>query len=220
MKQLFHEPKYFQNILLHIGIPARAAQSLFLQCVGPWFRSLRVFMRTKLPKTVKRILISGYVQIACETLVLRRMLMDDKEYSNYLEDIRPYREDPVGYLEKAFRDKDILQQQVMKKYQWFRALVCERQKIVASESRPGVEGSPLFSQTAKEIRDIYSRAWCPLRDEELDVLEYFWSWEKKRCENVWEDEYIHRGPSFVKMVEEHGTFDGSIPTPGCRSTIT
>ncbi|QLQ79355.1 hypothetical protein HG537_0B07030 [Torulaspora globosa] len=215
IKRDFHLLQY-TDILLYIGLPEDMTAALFLHGIEIQFCPSDTFTR----KEGCRNCLKDYdlcvcaggkckscVQIACEALALQRMLMDDKEYSGYLEDITPYREDPVGYLEKALRDKDMLQRQVMKKYQWFRAFVCERKKIVASESRRGVEGSPQFSQPAKVIRDIYSDAWRPLRDDKLDVLEYFWSWEKKRCENVWKDEYTHCGPSFVEMMQEHGTFE-------------
>ncbi|CAI4242195.1 BCN_G0000930.mRNA.1.CDS.1 [Saccharomyces cerevisiae] len=40
----------------------------------------------------------SYRRIAWEALAVERMLRNDEEYKEYLEDIEPYHGDPVGYL--------------------------------------------------------------------------------------------------------------------------
>nr|CAI6580286.1 BBF_HP1_G0028130.mRNA.1.CDS.1 [Saccharomyces cerevisiae] len=40
----------------------------------------------------------SYRRMAWEALAVERMLRNDEEYKEYLEDIEPYHGDPVGYL--------------------------------------------------------------------------------------------------------------------------
>lgn len=39
------------------------------------------------------------------------------------------------------------------------------------------------------------------------MLEYFWSGERKRCDEIWDRETSMRGRSFVEIVDEQGTFE-------------
>ncbi|CAI4730573.1 CFF_collapsed_G0044910.mRNA.1.CDS.1 [Saccharomyces cerevisiae] len=41
----------------------------------------------------------SYRRMAWEALAVERMLRNDEEYKEYLEDIEPYHGDPVGYFE-------------------------------------------------------------------------------------------------------------------------
>lgn len=58
----------------------------------------------------------GGRHIDCETLLLRRVLLDYERYENHLEGMGPLRTGPVGYLLDASKDKHTLQRDVNGNY--------------------------------------------------------------------------------------------------------
>ncbi|CAI6797052.1 AEL_HP2_G0050290.mRNA.1.CDS.1 [Saccharomyces cerevisiae] len=60
-----------------------------------------------------------------EALAVERMLQNDEEYKEYLEDIEPYHGDPVGYL-KYFSVKGEIYSQIQRNYAWYLAITRRR----------------------------------------------------------------------------------------------
>ncbi|CAI6415688.1 BBF_HP2_G0006500.mRNA.1.CDS.1 [Saccharomyces cerevisiae] len=52
----------------------------------------------------------SYRRMAWEALAVERMLRNDEEYKEYLEDIEPYHGDPAGYLKyfSVKKERDLL----------------------------------------------------------------------------------------------------------------
>ncbi|QID81816.1 hypothetical protein GRS66_004213, partial [Saccharomyces pastorianus] len=65
--------------------------------------------------------------MAWEALAVERMLRNDEEYKEYLEDIEPYHGDPVGYL-KYFSVKE-RSTQIQRNYAWYLAITRRRETI-------------------------------------------------------------------------------------------
>ncbi|QID82199.1 hypothetical protein GRS66_004609 [Saccharomyces pastorianus] len=63
-----------------------------------------------------------------EALAVERMLRNDEEYKEYLEDIEPYHGDPVGYL-KYFSVKGERSTQIQRNYAWYLAITRRRETI-------------------------------------------------------------------------------------------
>nr|CAI6730867.1 CBM_HP1_G0045320.mRNA.1.CDS.1 [Saccharomyces cerevisiae] len=52
----------------------------------------------------------------------RRMLRNDEEYKEYLEDIEPYHGDPVGYLKYFSVKRREIYSQIQRNYAWYLAI--------------------------------------------------------------------------------------------------
>ncbi|CAI4738933.1 BAF_collapsed_G0047850.mRNA.1.CDS.1 [Saccharomyces cerevisiae] len=60
----------------------------------------------------------SYRRIAWEALAVERMLRNDEEYKEYLEDIEPYHGDPVGYLKYFSVKRGEIYSQIQRNYAW------------------------------------------------------------------------------------------------------
>ncbi|QLL32487.1 hypothetical protein HG536_0C06580 [Torulaspora globosa] len=216
IKRDFHEPHGYTDILLYIGLPTDMAAGLFLQGVDIHFCPPDTFTRKDGCKDCLKdynlcVCAGGqyksYRRIACEALALRRMLLDDERCGKHLEGMEPFRRDPVGYLHAFVKERKQLQAAVMRKYLWFHELTTGVSQIVALQSVRGVGSCRLFTRPAADIRRIYCDAWRSLKKQRLNVLEYFWSRERMRCDEIWDKETSRSSRSFVEIVDKQGTFE-------------
>ncbi|QID78294.1 hypothetical protein GRS66_000499 [Saccharomyces pastorianus] len=98
------------NVLQFLGFRSDEIKHLFLYGIDIYFCP-EVFTQYGLCKGCQRC--SSSVSVGLESIVSEdggstscgRMLRNDEEYKEYLEDIEPYHGDPVGYL-KYFSVKE------------------------------------------------------------------------------------------------------------------
>ncbi|CAI7425386.1 CRE_collapsed_G0044940.mRNA.1.CDS.1 [Saccharomyces cerevisiae] len=213
MRRLFHRNGHYTNIFDHMGHGETLAQCLQLNGISSHFwPSGTLIEKGSCPNCLK---LSGlcvcpqdpmtYRQIACEALAVQRMVLDDEQYKKHLEESKPYFLDPVGYLLIYDKAKQNLYDTVRSKYVWFENLI-RRKVIVAAECVHGMENSPLFKYTAKQIEDIDLDKWASMKEQQTEALEYFWCWEKRKCAKVWERERSKEGTSFAFLIKDHGTY--------------
>ncbi|CAI4541480.1 CDG_1a_G0025700.mRNA.1.CDS.1 [Saccharomyces cerevisiae] len=107
------------NVLQFLGFRSDEIKHLFLYGIDIYFCPEGVFTQLRimqgLSKDVRALCLLGcqkvsYRRIAWEALAVERMLRNDEEYKEYLEDIEPYHGDPVGYLKyfSVKRERDLL----------------------------------------------------------------------------------------------------------------
>ena len=150
------------NIFDHMGHGETLAQCLQLNGISSHFwPSGTLIEKGSCPYCLK---LSGlcvcpqdpmtYRQIDCEALAV----LDDELYKKHLEKSKPYFLDPVGYLLIYDKAKQNLHDTIRSKCVWFENLI-RRKVIVAAECLHGMENSPLFKYTAKQIENIYLDKW-------------------------------------------------------------
>nr|CAI6683814.1 ASN_HP1_G0038530.mRNA.1.CDS.1 [Saccharomyces cerevisiae] len=96
------------NVLQFLGFRSDEIKHLFLYGIDVYFCPEGSIHNTDYARAVQKMFelcvwwgwpgkyrIGGF---AWEALAVERMLRNDEEYKEYLEDIEPYHGDPVGYL--------------------------------------------------------------------------------------------------------------------------
>ncbi|QLL34636.1 hypothetical protein HG536_0H00100 [Torulaspora globosa] len=160
IKRDFHEPHEYTDILLYVSLPTDMAAGLFLQGVDIHFCPSDTFTRKEGCKDCLKdynLCVSAggqhksYRRIACEALALRRMLLDDERYDKHLEEMEPFRTDPVGYLHAFVKEREQLQTAVKRKYLWFYELTTGVSQIVTLQSIRGVGSCRLFRGSAADV---------------------------------------------------------------------
>ncbi|CAI4690942.1 ADI_G0039510.mRNA.1.CDS.1 [Saccharomyces cerevisiae] len=95
------------NVLQFLGFRSDEIKHLFLYGIDIYFCPEGVFTQYGLCKGCQKMFglcvcwagqKVSYRRMAWEALAVERMLRNDEEYKEYLEDIRQYHGDPVGYL--------------------------------------------------------------------------------------------------------------------------
>ncbi|CAI4241606.1 BCN_G0000900.mRNA.1.CDS.1 [Saccharomyces cerevisiae] len=145
----------------------------------------------------------SYRRIAWEALAVERMLRNDEEYKEYLEDIEPYHGDPVGYLKYFSVKRREIYSQIQRNYAWYLAITRRRETISVLDSTRGKQGSQVFRMSGRQIKELYYKVWSNLRESKTEVLQYFLNWDEKKCREEWEakDDTV-----FVEALEKVGVF--------------
>ncbi|CAI4289331.1 CBK_G0004900.mRNA.1.CDS.1 [Saccharomyces cerevisiae] len=145
----------------------------------------------------------SYRRMAWEALAVERMLRNDEEYKEYLEDIEPYHGDPVGYLKYFSVKRGEIYSQIQRNYAWYLAITRRRETISVLDSTRGKQGSQVFRMSGRQIKELYYKVWSNLRESKTEVLQYFLNWDEKKCREEWEakDDTV-----FVEALEKVGVF--------------
>ncbi|ONH70727.1 Y' element ATP-dependent helicase protein 1 copy 4 [Saccharomyces cerevisiae] len=128
----------------------------------------------------------SYRRMAWEALAVERMLRNDEEYKEYLEDIEPYHGDPVGYLKYFSVKRGEIYSQIQRNYAWYLAITRRRETISVLGSTRGKQGSQVFRMSGRQIKELYYKVWSNLRESKTEVLQYFLNWDEKKCREEWE----------------------------------
>ncbi|CAI7193734.1 BBT_collapsed_G0031580.mRNA.1.CDS.1 [Saccharomyces cerevisiae] len=119
LKAQFPNTSENMNVLQFLGFRSDEIKHLFLYGIDIYFCPEGVFTQYGLCKGCQKMFELcvcwagqkvSYRRIAWEALAVERMLRNDEEYKEYLEDIEPYHGDPVGYLKyfSVKRERDLL----------------------------------------------------------------------------------------------------------------
>ncbi|CAI4443337.1 BGP_1a_G0017120.mRNA.1.CDS.1 [Saccharomyces cerevisiae] len=107
LKAQFPNTSENMNVLQFLGFRSDEIKHLFLYGIDVYFCPEGVFTQYGLCKGCQKMFELcvcwagqkvSYRRMAWEALAVERMLRNDEEYKEYLEDIEPYHRDPVGYL--------------------------------------------------------------------------------------------------------------------------
>ncbi|CAI7439392.1 BAD_collapsed_G0044590.mRNA.1.CDS.1 [Saccharomyces cerevisiae] len=115
----------------------------------------------------------SYRRIAWEALAVERMLRNDEEYKEYLEDIEPYHGDPVGYLKYFSVKRREIYSQIQRNYAWYLAITRRRETISVLDSTRGKQGSQVFRMSGRQIKELYYKVWSNLGESKTEVVQYF-----------------------------------------------
>ncbi|CAI4774928.1 AEH_G0048010.mRNA.1.CDS.1 [Saccharomyces cerevisiae] len=119
LKAQFPNTSENMNVLQFLGFRSDEIKHLFLYGIDVYFCPEGVFTQYGLCKGCQKMFELcvcwagqkvSYRRIAWEALAVERMLRNDEEYKEYLEDIEPYHGDPVGYLKyfSVKKERDLL----------------------------------------------------------------------------------------------------------------
>ncbi|CAI6724235.1 ANM_collapsed_G0027880.mRNA.1.CDS.1 [Saccharomyces cerevisiae] len=119
LKAQFPNTSENMNVLQFLGFRSDEIKHLFLYGIDVYFCPEGVFTQYGLCKGCQKMFELcvcwagqkvSYRRMAWEALAVERMLRNDEEYKEYLEDIEPYHGDPVGYLKyfSVKRGRDLL----------------------------------------------------------------------------------------------------------------
>ncbi|ONH70612.1 Y' element ATP-dependent helicase protein 1 copy 4, partial [Saccharomyces cerevisiae] len=119
LKAQFPNTSENMNVLQFLGFRSDEIKHLFLYGIDVYFCPEGVFTQYGLCKGCQKMFELcvcwagqkvSYRRMAWEALAVERMLRNDEEYKEYLEDIEPYHGDPVGYLKyfSVKRERDLL----------------------------------------------------------------------------------------------------------------
>ncbi|CAI6383624.1 AIF_HP2_G0001220.mRNA.1.CDS.1 [Saccharomyces cerevisiae] len=107
LKAQFPNTSENMNVLQFLGFRSDEIKHLFLYGIDIYFCPEEYSHNTDYARAVKKMFVLcvcwagqkvSYRRMAWEALAVERMLRNDEEYKEYLEDIEPYHGDPVGYL--------------------------------------------------------------------------------------------------------------------------
>ncbi|CAI4234478.1 BBL_G0000020.mRNA.1.CDS.1 [Saccharomyces cerevisiae] len=119
LKAHFPNTSENMNVLQFLGFRSDEIKHLFLYGIDIYFCPEGVFTQYGLCKGCQKMFELcvcwagqkvSYRRMAWEALAVERMLRNDEEYKEYLEDIEPYHGDPVGYLKyfSVKKERDLL----------------------------------------------------------------------------------------------------------------
>ncbi|CAI4650504.1 AAC_collapsed_G0039660.mRNA.1.CDS.1 [Saccharomyces cerevisiae] len=118
LKAQFPNTSENMNVLQFLGFRSDEIKHLFLYGIDIYFCPEGVFTQYGLCKGCQKMFELcvcwagqkvSYRRMAWEALAVERMLRNDEEYKEYLEDIEPYHGDPVGYLKYfSVKGRDLL----------------------------------------------------------------------------------------------------------------
>ncbi|CAI4444412.1 AIC_G0017660.mRNA.1.CDS.1 [Saccharomyces cerevisiae] len=146
----------------------------------------------------------SYRRMAWEALAVERMLRNDEEYKEYLEDIEPYHGDPVGYLKFFSVKRREIYSQIQRNYAWYLAITRRRETISVLDSTRGKQREPSFPHVWKADQRVFIikyGATCVNRRQRC--CSTFLNWDEKKCREEWEakDDTV-----FVEALEKVGVF--------------
>nr|CAI6756580.1 ASB_HP1_G0047420.mRNA.1.CDS.1 [Saccharomyces cerevisiae] len=146
------------NVLQFLGFRSDEIKHLFLYGIDIYFCPEGVFTQYGLCKGCQKMFELcvcwagqkvSYRRIAWEALAVERMLRNDEEYKEYLEDIEPYHGDPVGYLKYFSVKRREIYSQIQRNYAWYLAITRRRETISVLDSTRGKQGEPSFPHVWK-----------------------------------------------------------------------
>ncbi|CAD6469000.1 Y55_G0002720.mRNA.1.CDS.1 [Saccharomyces cerevisiae] len=183
------------NVLEFLGFRSDEIKHLFLYGIDIFFCPEGVFTQYGLCKGCQKMFELcvcwarqkvSYRRIAWEALAVERMLRNDEEYKEYLEDIEPYHGDPVGYLKYFSVKRGEIYSRIQRNYAWYLAITRRRETISVLDSTRGKQGSRVFRMSGRQIKELYFKVWSNLRESKTEVLQYFLNWDEKKCQEEWE----------------------------------
>ncbi|CAI4628192.1 BBF_collapsed_G0035470.mRNA.1.CDS.1 [Saccharomyces cerevisiae] len=212
LKAQFPNTSENMNVLQFLGFRSDEIKHLFLYGIDVYFCPEGVFTQYGLCKGCEKMFELcvcwagqkvSYRRMAWEALAVERMLRNDEEYKEYLEDIEPYHGDPVGYLKYFSVKRGEIYSQIQRNYAWYLAITRRRETISVLDSTRGKQGSQVFRMSGRQIKELYYKVWSNLRESKTEVLQYFLNWDEKKCREEWEakDDTV-----FVEALEKVGVF--------------
>ncbi|CAI4293135.1 CEL_1a_G0004850.mRNA.1.CDS.1 [Saccharomyces cerevisiae] len=212
LKAQFPNTSENMNVLQFLGFRSDEIKHLFLYGIDIYFCPEGVFTQYGLCKGCQKMFELcvcwagqkvSYRRIAWEALAVERMLRNDEEYKEYLEDIEPYHGDPVGYLKYFSVKRREIYSQIQRNYAWYLAITRRRETISVLDSTRGKQGSQVFRMSGRQIKELYFKVWSNLRESKTEVLQYFLNWDEKKCQEEWEakDDTV-----VVEALEKGGVF--------------
>ena len=212
LKAQFPNTSENMNVLQFLGFRSDEIKHLFLYGIDVYFCPEGVFTQYGLCKGCQKMFELcvcwagqkvSYRRMAWEALAVERMLRNDEEYKEYLEDIEPYHGDPVGYLKYFSVKRGEIYSQIQRNYAWYLAITRRRETISVLDSTRGKQGSQVFRMSGRQIKELYYKVWSNLRESKTEVLQYFLNWDEKKCREEWEakDDTV-----FVEALEKVGVF--------------
>nr|CAI6477603.1 AEL_HP1_G0022930.mRNA.1.CDS.1 [Saccharomyces cerevisiae] len=212
LKAQFPNTSENMNVLQFLGFRSDEIKHLFLYGIDVYFCPEGVFTQYGLCKGCQKMFELcvcwagqkvSYRRMAWEALAVERMLRNDEEYKEYLEDIEPYHGDPVGYLKYFSVKRREIYSQIQRNYAWYLAITRRRETISVLDSTRGKQGSQVFRMSGRQIKELYYKVWSNLRESKTEVLQYFLNWDEKKCQEEWEakDDTV-----FVEALEKVGVF--------------
>nr|CAI6494689.1 BBF_HP1_G0016720.mRNA.1.CDS.1 [Saccharomyces cerevisiae] len=158
LKAQFPNTSENMNVLQFLGFRSDEIKHLFLYGIDVYFCPEGVFTQYGLCKGCQKMFELcvcwagqkvSYRRIAWEALAVERMLRNDEEYKEYLEDIEPYHGDPVGYLKYFSVKRREIYSQIQRNYAWYLAITRRRETISVLDSTRGKQGEPSFPHVWK-----------------------------------------------------------------------
>ncbi|CAI4233632.1 BGN_3a_G0000010.mRNA.1.CDS.1 [Saccharomyces cerevisiae] len=212
LKAQFPNTSENMNVLQFLGFRSDEIKHLFLYGIDVYFCPEGVFTQYGLCKGCQKMFELcvcwagqkvSYRRMAWEALAVERMLRNDEEYKEYLEDIEPYHGDPVGYLKFFSVKRREIYSQIQRNYAWYLAITRRRETISVLDSTRGKQGSQVFRMSGRQIKELYYKVWSNLRESKTEVLQYFLNRDEKKCREEWEakDDTV-----FVEALEKVGVF--------------
>ncbi|ONH71100.1 Y' element ATP-dependent helicase protein 1 copy 4 [Saccharomyces cerevisiae] len=131
LKAHFPNTSENMNVLQFLGFRSDEIKHLFLYGIDVYFCPEGVFTQYGLCKGCQKMFELcvcwagqkvSYRRMAWEALAVERMLRNDEEYKEYLEDIEPYHGDPVGYLKYFSVKRGEIYSQIQRNYAWYLAI--------------------------------------------------------------------------------------------------
>ncbi|CAH1828045.1 unnamed protein product [Saccharomyces cerevisiae] len=212
LKAQFPNTSENMNVLQFLGFRSDEIKHLFLYGIDIYFCPEGVFTQCGLCKGCQKMFELcvcwagqkvSYRRIAWEALAVERMLRNDEEYKEYLEDIEPYHGDPVGYLKYFSVKRREIYSQIQRNYAWYLAITRRRETISVLDSTRGKQGSQVFRMSGRQIKELYFKVWSNLRESKTEVLQYFLNWDEKKCQEEWE---AKDNTVVVEALEKGGVF--------------
>ncbi|CAI4850894.1 BGN_3a_G0057250.mRNA.1.CDS.1 [Saccharomyces cerevisiae] len=198
LKAQFPNTSENMNVLQFLGFRSDEIKHLFLYGIDVYFCPEGVFTQYGLCKGCQKMFELcvcwagqkvSYRRMAWEALAVERMLRNDEEYKEYLEDIEPYHGGPVGYLKFFSVKRREIYSQIQRNYAWYLAITRRRETISVLDSTRDKQGSQ-YGATCVNRRQRRGAAVLLNRDE-------------KKCREEWEakDDTV-----FVEALEKVGVF--------------
>ncbi|CAI4705536.1 AAR_G0044010.mRNA.1.CDS.1 [Saccharomyces cerevisiae] len=158
LKAHFPNTSENMNVLQFLGFRSDEIKHLFLYGIDIYFCPEGVFTQYGLCKGCQKMFELcvcwagqkvSYRRMAWEALAVERMLRNDEEYKEYLEDIEPYHGDPVGYLKFFSVKRREVYSQIQRNYAWYLAITRRRETISVLDSTRGKQREPSFPHVWK-----------------------------------------------------------------------
>ncbi|CAI4447057.1 CLN_G0017890.mRNA.1.CDS.1 [Saccharomyces cerevisiae] len=161
LKAQFPNTSENMNVLQFLGFRSDEIKHLFLYGIDIYFCPEGVFTQYGLCKGCQKMFELcvcwagqkvSYRRIAWEALAVERMLRNDEEYKEYLEDIEPYHGDPVGYLKYFSVKRREIYSQIQRNYAWYLAITRRRETIsvlIRQEASKGAKFSACLEGRSK-----------------------------------------------------------------------
>ncbi|CAI6674041.1 BFH_HP2_G0038680.mRNA.1.CDS.1 [Saccharomyces cerevisiae] len=177
LKAQFPNTSENMNVLQFLGFRSDEIKHLFLYGIDVYFCPEGVFTQYGLCKGCQKMFELcvcwagqkvSYRRMAWEALAVERMLRNDEEYKEYLEDIEPYHGDPVGYLKFFSVKRREIYSQIQRNYAWYLAITRRRETISVLDSTRGKQGSQVFRMSGRQIKELYFKVWSNLRESKTE----------------------------------------------------